>query len=359
MDRILGILITLFGFSTQLLAGAVSGGGGGTTNPIPAMPADVEQAIADFASPSILMFLNKQEYEFEQQTEENKLTSPYYKLFRPTNGVTVFDHVKNLSVEIHRNSACLDANGESKDGSVYASKPGAVCISSFSIAPKVNARNVAAETVALILHELSHLSGATETEATEIQNEFVELNLSQLLDAKTRLKMAALPLMGRFGEPLLSLKYWINVPSAITTPELDQWATELMNIHSNQLRLASNELFALRYAQLSRMAPIVRKILVIRDYISTQDPREDSEVRANDSKQLALGFGGDRQVTLMTYLTRIGYFSLAAEYETISIHKMDTLADVTTNLSEIQNYLWEVSTELKATDAFRINYYLN
>ena len=181
--------------SSMALAGGISGGGGGTTNPSPVSQDRVAQAVDSGAGPILAYLKGAQNRYFsalpfkkgefqEGYAEYDKAL--FAKLFSgPKSILDIFNEAK---IEIRSAQPCYDADGKAWDGSIYANQPAAICISSLSMASKLNERNVAAETMALIIHELSHQLDATEAEAQAIQEDAIKV-LSRVDLANYRFNM--------------------------------------------------------------------------------------------------------------------------------------------------------------------------
>ena len=76
------IFLLLVNSTGQLFAGAISGGGGGITNPNPADPYWIEAATRDYAGKVILAWMQKQQQLFEQLSIEDQSHSLFKKLFQ-------------------------------------------------------------------------------------------------------------------------------------------------------------------------------------------------------------------------------------------------------------------------------------
>ena len=77
------------------------------------------------------------------------------------------------------------------DGSVVSESPAVICISGFSMSRKLNEGNAKIQLEALIVHEIAHLTGATEEEAIAIQSQYLsdmrfvsEESLAKMYDAR-------------------------------------------------------------------------------------------------------------------------------------------------------------------------------
>ncbi len=154
------------------MAGGVSDGGGGLINPTPADPQAMVYEVKDAASWIIPLWLNAKEAEFEALSPIGQSTSPYRVLFQSS--PDVFEVLEKTPVELRMSEPCYDKSGVAWDGSAYATQADAICLSPFRMAPKLSYLNYHYETVALIIHELSHKVGANESEAQAIQQRAIE-----------------------------------------------------------------------------------------------------------------------------------------------------------------------------------------
>jgi hypothetical protein len=147
--------------------GTITGGGGGTTNPDPVPQYAIESTVADYTGLILISWFRYEQHAYNLGSEAEKLKSPFRKVFESK--TSIFELIRDSSVEIRSNGPCLDAEGKPWDGSIYASSPNVICLSSYTMAPKLNFANVEAETIALAAHEYSHLLGTNEDEAKAIQ----------------------------------------------------------------------------------------------------------------------------------------------------------------------------------------------
>ncbi|MGZ3695176.1 MAG: hypothetical protein ACXWQO_13635, partial [Bdellovibrionota bacterium] len=149
--------------------GGVGSGGGGTTIPNPTNPEFISGTASEYGAKLLTVWLQHQEEVFNRYGENEQAKSPFFKVFRPSNRKNIYQLVESTEVEFRMSGPCLDSEGQPWDGSIYGSKPGSICISPFSMAPKLSDMNYEAETLALLAHEISHLMGTSESEAREIQ----------------------------------------------------------------------------------------------------------------------------------------------------------------------------------------------
>lgn len=155
------MMCTAFMLTESVWAGVVNGGGGGL---LPAHPVGAEAVyhIVEDARRELKMFF----YTFENTP--NTLDGFDSRLMS-TPGQTIFDILDRTVIGVKMTSPCLDLEGEEKDGSIVGPLPNSICISAKTTGEKLAAGNARVETMALIVHELSHLMGFNETEAIALQ----------------------------------------------------------------------------------------------------------------------------------------------------------------------------------------------
>ena len=142
--------------------GAVSGGGGGTLPANPVSIFDIERIIKD-SKQDLRLHIKK----LQSFVTPRLASSAETKVF--LGAKTLFEVLEETGVEIRYYESCRDAQGNEVDGSIYAKEQSDICISAQRIAPKLIAERARTETLALIIHELSHKLGTTEDEAVELQ----------------------------------------------------------------------------------------------------------------------------------------------------------------------------------------------
>lgn len=144
--------------------GGITAGGGGTL-PVDPITVDDVYDVMRTSKQVLRLYINfKRLFPMGATPTEKK----YF--FAAKNLGTVLEMT---DVEVLRDQPCEDRNGKDVDGSIYASKPGRICLSAYRVAPKLMERDAHSEIDALLLHELSHLLGSTEKEAVELQKSMV------------------------------------------------------------------------------------------------------------------------------------------------------------------------------------------
>lgn len=90
----------------------------------------------------------------------------YERIF--ANG-SVDEALRGVRTELREDGPCYDRAGQERDGSIVARPPFRLCLSLSRLRSKLNRTNADIEVLALYLHEVSHLFGTTEEEATNLQ----------------------------------------------------------------------------------------------------------------------------------------------------------------------------------------------
>lgn len=176
---LLAALSTISTWQNHALAGGVfNGGGGGNTPTAPAARNHEMVRVTKTAKAALRAWLTDKYFEFQQSTCPNNssdylsnLCATGAKLFNQP--LTIFDILAKTEIELKFNDPCPDADGRPKDGSVFGSKPGSICLSLRSIQAKTNKLDYENQLASLILHEISHLAGTDEAEAENLQKELL------------------------------------------------------------------------------------------------------------------------------------------------------------------------------------------
>ncbi len=165
-------LVTAFVFfalmGLQAYAGGVSDGGGSSVissgHPI---DSEMVKTQIPLMGKSILVWAYAQKLSFERLAPDKKARSPMRKLF--VSSKSFIGEIENTTFELRMKGPCKDAQNRPVDGSVFGSQPGSLCLSPFYMAIKLDDRNYLQSIIALIIHEISHVFGTTESEAIAIQ----------------------------------------------------------------------------------------------------------------------------------------------------------------------------------------------
>ncbi len=142
--------------------GGSSGGGGGVVLTQP----PGTQALVD-----ILPQIRRSLFEEFRTIPKDKL--PYADRLLDASP-NIFDAILSKGIEIQQSKACKDANGNDADGSIHASNPNKICISAFNLGSKTTWQTYVIQTLAITVHEYSHLVGLNEEEAGNLQQFILE-----------------------------------------------------------------------------------------------------------------------------------------------------------------------------------------
>ncbi|MGZ3713372.1 MAG: hypothetical protein ACXVBE_16525, partial [Bdellovibrionota bacterium] len=161
------ILIGFMGLvlSASAFAGGVSGGGGNSKPANPVSRDDVKRSIMEARKYAAAYFNHLEMVKDDESRWPGQKELPA-KLFNgPDQAV---DWVLRLPISINENGPCLDPAGQPMDGSASLNPP-AVCLSLPRLSEKLSKEGLRVQVIALVLHEYSHLVGATEAEADFLQ----------------------------------------------------------------------------------------------------------------------------------------------------------------------------------------------
>lgn len=358
-------LLPIFFFNYSIArAGGVSDGGGGVVNSNPVDIAHVLFATAETGG-ILLAWLYREESTFKKLPTDEQKRSPSAKLF--LGKTSAIDLIKTTAFEVRMNKPCYDSGGNSKDGSVLGARPGTLCISPYSMAPKLNESNYEQETAALVMHEISHVLGADENEATEIQkNVLFSLEKYRIIDFKVDTGLIApKPLENRLGGEidmaLMNLRFWSK--SAVYDPNLMKHgdaasiAKDLQSIDLQYLRkvainiqLAPNDVMAQYQAQ-------VLKIYLLEKYICANNPSSDSIEKEECKNDLAKIFANDDRVSVRQAELRMNNIDLGLDAELVTIQKWNNWVDVRSSIIESLQYFNAVINHAGFLHDFEIQIY--
>jgi len=144
--------------------GGVSGGGGGVAPVDPVGATMVEQALREAPQALSLVFHWMEMEDLEKPTRVGAL------LFKGP--LTIHELVKQAPIET--SGECRSPDGQRRDGAAPGKRPNSVCMDVKTLGQKLTEDNYWAQTVALLGHELSHLLGTNETEASELQTRILK-----------------------------------------------------------------------------------------------------------------------------------------------------------------------------------------
>ncbi|MGZ3788128.1 MAG: hypothetical protein ACXVLQ_06370 [Bacteriovorax sp.] len=148
------------------------GVGGGDIISSEQVGSDAIDKMLNPARAQLLLYLNA----IDLSTEHYPVPAPYRNLLSSDHNI--INEVLKNEIFPNKLEPCLDSVGNQVDGSIYPAGHVGVCISSFNLGKKLSIDNARIQLVGLLAHEYSHLAGADETQAVEIQRDVLKGLLS-------------------------------------------------------------------------------------------------------------------------------------------------------------------------------------
>lgn len=346
---IITLLMSAFSLATGAQAGDVGGvgsGGGDTTDPNPATPEDVVSGAQYYAGKAAMVWFQRQEQYFTLlQSAPDQEKSPFKPIFRGPRSIS--EVLAGTTIELEMSKPCFDADGRERDGSIHASQPSAICISPFKMAPKLNDINVYPETVALIIHEVSHLAGADESQADEIQKQALwafsrmdlpglDADISQLADPDSEIQDLIYDLVK------LNIRRDTDLLS-------EHYANVLMRLGGDMQRMSYINLkkYQLYRANYSR-------IYQIRDYLCSVDPKRDESSRESCRENIKRAFGDQTKITARKWRIHSGGSDPGAIYDEVLMEKIVNEDFLNREIEQLGNFLFTIQDDLLKLDLFNM-----
>jgi hypothetical protein len=287
---------------SQAHAGGITGGGGGVTNPDPIQPEAIARLVQNESKPVLLSWLNSQEEKFQQLSRAEQSASPYRKLFAQT--PNIFDVMEQAGVDLEMHQPCFDLNRETRDGSVHSHTPGFVCLSPFTMAPKLDESNYVAETMALVLHELTHKLGTTEDEATLMQKEalkvFRKVDLEEFAKRSQSAESSA-----RFHAS--TFERFIQTPESFqaqtAAPAVERLSNYIGELSLSATSRYSSRLSLVRPDTYARILSNMLRVNLASNYLVLKSPTTPTTIRDSIQQTMDRAFGTANEITARTYLT--------------------------------------------------------
>ncbi len=334
-------------------AGGVSDGGGRTTNPNPANPERIVGTARQTTGLALVSWLNAEEGNFNRLDSNARATSPFRKLFVP--GRNIFDVIHETSIELRMSAPCLDAQGTPWDGSIYPTAPNAICISPFTMAPKLTEMNYDIETVALIAHELSHLLGTTEEEARAIQQSAIyALGHVDLIDLAVKLDLLAGKLGvsdGKFSWVDLELSTLSDF--ANTYDASDRSMMELTELR-DALRFNFLKTQAVSETTLDAFQAQFIRLRMIQFGGCVLSPQESSGISTYCTQELNRSFAGNSSATAQE-ISNHGISSMIPGGDQVTIQRTDSTPALKTEVQALRSFLKTVWDEVKSVQNTQFN----
>jgi len=137
------------------------------------------------------------------------------------------------------------------------------------------------------------------------------------------------PLGGKMQMAMMDLGSWIQFPQLVKTSELDQWH-ERLGRHREELSYDYKAVSFLREHKYRLFTPHFVKVRAVREYVCSNDTREEQWLRDHCSEQLQKGYGRDNVVTAKTFISRqdsIDPALLGPEYDEVILQKIGSVLD--------------------------------
>lgn len=124
------------------------------------------------AKPQLMVYFEGKISQFQRGELSPEDRAAFGKLLESKSSINEASRSAKLDVEDDR--PCFDAAQKPVDGSIYdkhhgSIERGRICVSSYSIAQKVERHDVRAQSAALLAHELTEVLGFEEDDAVRVQ----------------------------------------------------------------------------------------------------------------------------------------------------------------------------------------------
>ncbi|MGK5085547.1 hypothetical protein WDW37_19845 [Bdellovibrionota bacterium FG-1] len=326
---LLGLLMFGLGSGSVVLAGDGSGtsGGGGITPPEGVSSAWIKNSIRQ-SRLSLYLYFNSQAKLYRASP------SPVGKLLFE-GAHTVFEMIQTTSIELNEEGPCLDPAHEEKDGAAPGSQPNSICISVKNLAQKLNSDNYWNQTIALVGHEFSHLLGANEAQALEIQKSIIEAyrKIPKNLPGDLRIQMPT-PFervlgWSRFVKTMLN-DLWVD-PKALDEHLSRQFgpADEILS----KGVFVSEGLSGLDISQTALWWEIFWKLRMLQAAGCARNP--ESYRMTVCQGELDRAFGTDLQVSLPVLVKRMNSQTPIDDLADVVIRRIDSEATLKVELDEV------------------------
>ena len=334
---LLALVVMCQSFITN--AGVISGGGGDIEQADPVRHAYYITNIVRYNKPVLVTWLYEKEKDYllnknsESPIHENPevlaMINARALLFE--SDINVYQALDNLKIYSREDKPCFDENNNETDASFYTDESFAICISPFTMQSKLNEYNFADETLALVIHELSHLIGANEEEAEILQGmALYDLNQSNYFDI--RLKIANMQYDAIFTNLTDQLSYYIEFPNEMTWRILIDIQNKFWNLKKD-LNGGFNHHSLVSADNLGYLNNEQARINHIRDYLSIfrRESSKDYYQKLYDQS-----FGDEQTISYSEYFKNRTGDEETMYGTSIMINKINQKSDITIELKELK-----------------------
>jgi hypothetical protein len=278
----------------------VGSGGGGTLPAEKVTLQNVHDAIRDSRN-VIDAFLKgaERDYVYSKAYGQTSLFPVQYALFFSGNE-TVFDVISRVKIKILDDGPCVGIDGKPYDGSVNEG-PNTICMSASQMVQKLSWTNYHAEVAALMLHEISHLLGATEDQAVEIQKYAVRVFASKDSFAVFQWTYEEMERLSSYSQILEMTAMAVQARAKIQ-------CSDLINILSSGTHTVwrmidgGHMMFLARERDMEYNSQIAIRLLAIRDFLCAQPEFGNEYERKVYQDKIQKIFGNDLRIESSHYL---------------------------------------------------------
>lgn len=165
-----------------LRQGGVSGGGGNIINPQQPTYVLATEDAEHLVKASVLytqIFFSKAQKQYADQSAPIEIIPIYEKIFADESSLNKV--LTEVHPKVRDSGPCYDFSQKPVDASVVSHEPNHFCVSSYSVARKVEAEQIPVQAAALMAHEYSEIMGLNEDEAVVIQKQALKFLQSESL----------------------------------------------------------------------------------------------------------------------------------------------------------------------------------
>ena len=318
--------------------GAVSTGGGNIDLADQVPLANYSWLIVNDSPSAIYVWFQKHLNAYQEDSDSYLRNNPQFvKMF--VDPVKTLKILKNLTVEIKSTEPCYDFAGNAVDGSINTTTENAICISTHRISKKLDGYSYERETLALMIHEISHLFDTSEIEADEIQGD-------------ARFSFASTSTLDLAVELDMQVKYFRELQQSITSLILvgEKGDAYYLSSIRNTMLNSREELFTFQYSFLDFDAykiytPQFMRLSVAESFYGYKNNPELSEYH---KEVLDTQFQGQDQATAWQIIyNENGFDSHESGYHDVVIEYPHSFENVKSELLKLSKYYEKVELQMK------------
>ncbi len=317
--------------SLSLASGSVSGGGGGTLPSDPVSTNYIYTLLREIKRDVRLVLRNEDWSSYLGTPDEmDKL------LYRGSR--TILDALEETGLEIAMTKPCYDADKKEVDASVHATKQGDICVSAFRIAPKLIEERAYIETTALIVHELVHLMGGTEVQATDYQRKIAMIfktSRSPAPDYNTT-RFLTQDYMSKIYQSTYAIESVLDKLSTMSDLELSNQMRNVDDLMGEVTSTAFKGPYSMVGAYEEYFLQLQHDRVKMLAWYAWSVGADDKALWQSELKRV---FGDKNQITYGDYKKANGQTSLKNAYEAEPMKRVTSRQELNDELLEIKTYL--------------------